>query len=110
MPPDYYSLLICAHKDRTCVYVNGLEIGIIANGVFKPTYLNVNGTLIPKTIRNLNVPFHTIEEFKVALANIIADIKIPNEPEEPVKVCDCCGMVKEKNHLTYFTNVVYWTL
>jgi hypothetical protein len=63
--------------------VNGLEIGIIENGVFKTTNLNVNGTLIPKNFRNLRVPFNSIEEFKAFLTDTIASIDIKNDvPEE----------------------------
>lgn len=84
MPEDYFSFLICASKDRTSVYVNGLEIGIIENGVFKTTNYNINGTLIPKTFRNLNVPFRTIEEFQYFLHNTVSQIGVKNdvEPEQ----------------------------
>lgn len=83
MTPDYCSFLICVHKERTCVYVNGLEIGIIENGIFKPTSLNVHGNLIPKTFRNLHVPFKNMEEFKQTLHDAVDKINIQNDVETP---------------------------
>ena len=82
--PDYFSFLVCVHKDRTCVYINGLEIGIFEAGVFKTTNLNINGTLIPKTFRNLNVPLKNLKELQQFLTYIINKIDVKDDAENKI--------------------------
>ncbi len=86
--PPYWSFLICSHQNGAIVnaYFNGLPIGVITNGVFNPAKVTVPGLPNGRAITMQDLmdpcPFETIEDMKINLWAIIANLTIT----APVKV------------------------
>lgn len=84
MNPDYFSFLLCAHKDHTDVYVCGREIGVIRDNKFHPTMIMVKDTPVQKTFANMECAgrFKNQGEFKDFLLTVISMIDM--EPPKPL--------------------------
>ena len=86
MKGQYFSFLITSHEDGKLVaaYVNGMPIGQIQNGEFKPHgFVYPKGEPVLVNINNLPdpFPFKSLDEMKATLHQLIDKLEIVEDKE-----------------------------